>query len=81
MRWLSCKENWLLERNNVRGNTADLPTQEFFAGGFTPGIPPNLQMNETHILIRLLRMYIPRKWEFGSALAKLRNFGGGTPLL
>jgi hypothetical protein len=34
-------------------------------------------MNETHILIRLLRMYIPRNWEFGSALAKLRNFGGG----
>jgi hypothetical protein len=49
-------------------------------------------MNETHILIRLLWMYIPRNWEFGSALAKLRNFGGrgvelhnpspfGTPLI
>jgi hypothetical protein len=32
-------------------------------------------------------MYIPRKWEYGSALAKLRKFGGvepptlfGTPL-
>jgi hypothetical protein len=34
-------------------------------------------MNEAHILIRLLWMYIPRNWEFGSALAKLRNFGGG----
>jgi hypothetical protein len=34
-------------------------------------------MNETHILIRLLQMYIPRNWEFGSALAKLRNFVGG----
>jgi hypothetical protein len=34
-------------------------------------------MNETRILIRLLRMYIPRNWEFGSALAKLRNLGGG----
>jgi hypothetical protein len=22
-------------------------------------------------------MYIPRNWEFGSALAKLRTFGGG----
>jgi hypothetical protein len=33
-------------------------------------------MNETHILIRLLRMYIPRNWEFSSALAKLWNFGG-----
>jgi hypothetical protein len=40
-------------------------------------VPLNLQMNETHILIRLLRMYIPRKWDYGSALAKLRNFGGG----
>jgi hypothetical protein len=34
-------------------------------------------MNETHILISLLRMYIPRNWEFGSALAKLLNLGGG----
>jgi hypothetical protein len=34
-------------------------------------------MNEAHILIRLLWMYIPRNWEFGSALAKLRNFEGG----
>jgi hypothetical protein len=24
----------------------------------------------------LLRMYFPRNWEFGSALSKLRNFGG-----
>jgi hypothetical protein len=44
------------------------------------GVPLNLQMNETHILIRLLRMYIPRNWEFGSALAKLPNFGGGGEL-
>jgi hypothetical protein len=36
-----------------------------------------LQMNETRILIRLLRMYIPRNWEFGSGLAKLGNFRGG----
>jgi hypothetical protein len=40
------------------------------------GVPLNLQINETHILIRLLRMFIPRNWKFGSALAKLRNFGG-----
>jgi hypothetical protein len=33
-------------------------------------------MNETHILIRLLRVYIPRNWEFGSALAKLRILRG-----
>jgi hypothetical protein len=28
-------------------------------------------------MIRLLRMYFPRNWEFGSALSKLRNLGGG----
>jgi hypothetical protein len=39
------------------------------------GVTFNLQMNETHILIRLLRMNTPWNWEFGSALAKLRNFG------
>jgi hypothetical protein len=33
-------------------------------------------MSETRILIRLLRMYFPRNSEFGSALSKLRNFGG-----
>jgi hypothetical protein len=33
-------------------------------------------MNETRILITLLWMYIPRNCEFGSALSKLRNFGG-----
>jgi hypothetical protein len=44
------------------------------------GVPLNLQINETHILIRLLRMYIPRNWEFGSALAKPRNFGWGRGL-
>jgi hypothetical protein len=30
-------------------------------------------VNETPILITLLWVYIPRNWEFGSALAKLRN--------
>jgi hypothetical protein len=34
-------------------------------------------MSETRILIRLLRMYFPRNWEFGLALSKLRNLGGG----
>jgi hypothetical protein len=48
-------------------------------------------MSKSRILVRLLRMYFPRNWEFGSALSKLRNFGGvrtpqpppplGTPLL
>ena len=35
------------------------------------------KMSESRILVRLLRMYFPRNWEFGSALSKLRNFGGG----
>jgi hypothetical protein len=33
------------------------------------------EMNETRILITLLRMYISGNWDFGSALANLRNFG------
>jgi hypothetical protein len=41
------------------------------------GVQLNLQMNETRILIRLLRMYFPQNWEFGSALSKLRDIGGG----
>jgi hypothetical protein len=37
-------------------------------------------MSETRIFITLLRMYFLRNWEFGSALSKLRNFGGvNTP--
>jgi hypothetical protein len=46
-------------------------------------------MSESRILVRLLWMYFPRNWEFGSALSKLWNFGGfkhpnptlGTPLV
>jgi hypothetical protein len=34
-------------------------------------------MNEIHNLIRLW-MYIPRNWEFGSALAKLQGFDSAT---
>jgi hypothetical protein len=34
-------------------------------------------MSETRILIRLLWIYFPRNWEFGSALSKILNFGGG----
>jgi hypothetical protein len=41
-------------------------------------VPLNLQMSETHILIRFLWMYFPRTWEFGSALSKLRDFKGGV---
>jgi hypothetical protein len=47
------------------------------------GVPLNLQMSETRILIRLLQMDFPRNWEFGSALSKLRNFEGSlnSPIL
>jgi hypothetical protein len=41
------------------------------------GVPLNLRKSEPRILIRLLRMYFPRNWEFRSALSKLRHFGGG----
>jgi hypothetical protein len=43
------------------------------------GVPLNLQMSETHNLMRLLGTYVPRKSEFRSGLSKLRNFkwGGG----
>jgi hypothetical protein len=58
----------------------DRGQRERGSGGGSPysGVPLNLQINETRILIRLLQMYIPRSWEFGSALAKLRNFGEGV---
>jgi hypothetical protein len=42
------------------------------------GVPLNLKMSETRILITLLRLYFPWNWEFGSDLSKLRNFGGGV---
>jgi hypothetical protein len=40
------------------------------------GFPLKLQMSETRILIRLLRMFFLRNWEFGSVLSKVRNFWG-----
>jgi hypothetical protein len=42
------------------------------------GVPLNLQMNETRILIWLFRLYIPWNWKFGSDLAKLR-YATGEP--
>jgi hypothetical protein len=42
------------------------------------GAVVNLQTSEPRILIRLLRMYFPRNWEFGSAFSKHRNFGEGV---
>jgi hypothetical protein len=57
----------------------DKRQRERGSGGGSPlvGVPLNLLMNEPHILVGLLRMYILRNWEFGSALAKVRKFGGG----
>jgi hypothetical protein len=40
------------------------------------GVPFYLKMSEIRI-IGLLRMCFPQNWEFGSALSKLWNFGGG----
>jgi hypothetical protein len=39
------------------------------------GVPLNLQMSETRIVIRLLRIYFPRISEFGSA-SEFRGGGG-----
>jgi hypothetical protein len=36
------------------------------------GVPLNLQMSETRILIRLLRMYFPRNW---NSAQLFQNFG------
>jgi hypothetical protein len=46
------------------------------SGGGSPLIRGSTQFakSDTRILIRLLRMYFPRNWEFGLALSKLRNF-------
>jgi hypothetical protein len=46
------------------------------------GVPLSLQMNETLILIRLLWMYIPRTWEYSTALGGGLNLQTplGTPL-
>jgi hypothetical protein len=42
------------------------------------GSPLNLQMNETHIVIRLLWMYyFPWHGEFSLGFSKLQNFGRG----
>jgi hypothetical protein len=60
----------------------DRGQKERGSGGGSPllgVVPPNLQMSETHILIRLLWMYFSQNWEFGSALSKLQIFFGPPP--
>jgi hypothetical protein len=75
-----CQEFFQVEVGGSTNSVEDRGQRDRGSGGGSPqsGVPLNLQMNETHILIRLLRMYIPRNWEFGSALAKPRNFVGGV---
>jgi hypothetical protein len=41
------------------------------------GVPLNLQAGSTSSKFRDVWMYFPWTWEFGSALSKLRNCGGG----
>jgi hypothetical protein len=64
-----------ISKNSVEGKGQ----RERGSGGDSPLVRSSTQfaMNETHILITLLWMYIPRIWEFGSALSKLRNFVRG----
>jgi hypothetical protein len=57
----------------------DRGQREWGSGGSSPLVRGSTQFaneSETHILIRLLPMYFPQNWEFGSAFSKLRNFGG-----
>jgi hypothetical protein len=63
----------------------DRGQRERGSGGGSPLVRGSTQFeNElnpySNYLIRLLRMYIPRNWEFGSALAKRRISGGLIPL-
>jgi hypothetical protein len=62
-----------------KNSVEDRGQRERGTGGCSPlvRVPLNLQISETRTLIRFLRMYFPRNWEFGSTLSKLWNFGGG----
>jgi hypothetical protein len=79
------------EGESSTNSVDDRGQRERGTGGISPLVRDStqLQMSETCILIRLFQMYFPQNWEFGSALSKLRNFGGrgfatppppGTPL-
>jgi hypothetical protein len=71
-----------IPRNFVLGGSTnsveDRGQRKRGSGGSSPlaGVPLSLQISEICILIRLLWMYFPWNWEFGSALSKLRNFWG-----
>jgi hypothetical protein len=66
----------LLEPTDSTNSVEDRVQREGDLGEVAPlsGFPLNLQMSETHILIRLLQMYFPQNWEFGSALSKFLYF-------
>jgi hypothetical protein len=73
--------NFLRGRGGGKSSTNSVEAREYGdLGAVAPysGVPLNLQMSETLILIRLLRIYFPLNREFGSALSKLRNFGVGV---
>jgi hypothetical protein len=65
---------WGVQQIQLR--TGGRENEDLGAVAPSSGVPLNLQMSQTGILIRLLRIYFPRNWEFGSALSKLRNFVG-----
>jgi hypothetical protein len=56
---------------------SDWENEDLEAVAHQSGVPLNLQMSETRILVRLLWINFPRNWEFSSALSNFRNFGGG----
>jgi hypothetical protein len=61
----------LFREGGSKNSVEERGQRERGSGGGSPVFRVTIKFakNETHILIRLLRMYIPRNWEFGSALA------------
>jgi hypothetical protein len=53
-----------------------LPFFRTFLGAGVPNSAIQQKMSLTCTLVRLLQMYFPQNWEFGSALSKLQNFRG-----
>jgi hypothetical protein len=65
-------------RGGSKNSVEDRGQRERGLGTVAPwsGVPLYLEMSETRIIIRLLRIYFPRNWEFDSALSKLRYATG-----
>jgi hypothetical protein len=64
----------LTSRHALEGKKYHCGGDSWRGGLFTKQLK---KMSESRILVRMLRMYFPRNWEFGSALSKLRNFRWG----